>query len=201
MTKTSCGTLSAGRCRMAQDTRDTCRPCRTDAAWCVPVGPGESLKIESVQPRGGNTLCRGGDDWLMQLQLGELGNTKVFSKWQTPVFTASLGILLLGINSKRGRYSFHCNMQLTNYFNFCQVSIVICHAINWLWHWWSTACWKGLQPCLFLPGCNLCSDWPCRFGPPQRAERWGLKPTSTRAFNNRCHAVDTWQVATQHFTG
>lgn len=38
-------------------------------------------------------------------------------------------------------------------------------------------------------------------GPPHRAEHWALKPTSTRAVNNRCHAVDTWQVATQHCTG
>lgn len=68
-------------------------------------------------------------------------------------------------------------------------------------HRWATDSWKPLRPCLFFSGCNLRTDWPCRFGPPHRAEHWGLKPTSARAFNNRCHAVDTWQVATQHFTG
>lgn len=34
-----------------------------------------------------------------------------------------------------------------------------------------------------------------------RTDRWGLRPTPNQAFNNRCRAVDTWQVATQHFTG
>lgn len=37
------------------------------------VGPRESLRIETVQPQGGNTSCRGGEDCLFQLQLGEMG--------------------------------------------------------------------------------------------------------------------------------
>lgn len=97
VTQTSSGTLSAGRAGMAWDTRDPCWPCRTDAAYCVPVGPRESLKKETIQPEGGNTVCSRGDDWPMRLQLGELGYTKVFSEGQTALFTASLGILPLGI--------------------------------------------------------------------------------------------------------
>ena len=50
---------------MSEDTGDTCWLCRTDAACCVPVGPGESLKKETVQPRGGNTFCCGGEYWLI----------------------------------------------------------------------------------------------------------------------------------------
>lgn len=53
------GGLSAGRGHTAQDSRDTGCPCRTDAALCVPVGPGESLRRETVQPQGGNTFCWG----------------------------------------------------------------------------------------------------------------------------------------------
>lgn len=63
---------------MAQDTRDTCWPCRTDAACCVPVGPGESLKKETVQPQGGNTFCCRGDDWLIVCSQGS---------WDIPKFS------------------------------------------------------------------------------------------------------------------
>lgn len=45
--------------RVAKHNRDTCWPCRADAACCVPVRPGESLRKEAVQPQGGNTLCCG----------------------------------------------------------------------------------------------------------------------------------------------
>lgn len=52
MTKPSCRTLSAGRGRTAQDTRDTCWPCRTDAACCVPVGTrGKPEKEKLSGPR------------------------------------------------------------------------------------------------------------------------------------------------------
>ncbi|KAK5886270.1 hypothetical protein CesoFtcFv8_017319 [Champsocephalus esox] len=67
MTKTSCGTLSAGRRHRAEDTRETWRPYRTDAASGVPMGPGENLRIETAQPQDGNTFRCGGDDWLMQM--------------------------------------------------------------------------------------------------------------------------------------
>lgn len=205
MTKTSCGTLlSAGRGRMTQDTRDTCWPCRTDAACCVPVGPGGKPQIGNCPAPGWKHILLQGR-WLADcLQPGELGYTKVFSKGQMTLFTASLGIL--GIESQWGRYSFHimqrpCSSLMIFIWMFWQVSISSVMLWNAAWHWWSIACWKVLRPRLFLSGCNLWSDWPCHFGPPNRAEHWGLRPTSTKAFNNRCHAVDTWQVATQHFAG
>lgn len=61
MTKTSCGTpVSPGRGHLGEHNWDTCWPCRADAACCVPVRPGESLRKETVQPQGGNTLMWGG---------------------------------------------------------------------------------------------------------------------------------------------
>lgn len=87
---------------MAQGTRDTSWPCWTDAASCVPVGPWESLKKETVQPVIGTMFCCGADDWL---QPGELGYTKCFSKEWMTLFTASQGILV--IECQWSRYSFN----------------------------------------------------------------------------------------------
>lgn len=60
----------------------------------VPVGPEVSLRMETVQPQGGDTLYCVGGGRLVLLQIRELGYTEVSSVGQITVFTACLGILL-----------------------------------------------------------------------------------------------------------
>lgn len=134
MTKTSCGTLlSAGRGRMTQDTRDTCWPCRTDAACCVPVGPGGKPQIGNCPAPGWKHILLQGR-WLADcLRPGELGYTKVFSKGQMTLFTASLGIL--GIESQWGRYSFHimqrpCSSLMIFIWMFLTGQYFICYVVK-----------------------------------------------------------------------
>lgn len=117
MTKTSCGTpVSPGRGHLGEHNRDTCWPCRADAACCVPVRPGESPRKETVQPRGGNTLMWGGGGGPHCCREGI---------WDIPVFS-------LGCNIMQCSWSSPAEISDLNFEYFLEVCInLLITAVAW----------------------------------------------------------------------
>lgn len=146
----------------------------------VPVGPEVSLRMETVQPQGGDTLYCVGGGRLVLLQIRELGYTEVSSVGQITVFTACLGILLFceRVQSIIVQH-YATDPQFTCYFHLNSSTLTMS---------------ESTVKCGSTPAQS--STQTDRVASHRASNR-----SSIQTFNNRCRAVDTWQVATQDFTG